>query len=115
VANYQEAGPPIDTANVTPLDAGTAQTRQIVEAVKASVSELKQDVRDIKNYRYTDLLLHVGAFAGGIVLVVGMMVAAYFKLDDKISSVSTSNTRIETKLEDLLARIPPIAAPPRKP
>jgi hypothetical protein len=112
VASTQEAGPPIETANVTPMDGGTAQTRQIVEAVKASVSELRQDVKDIKNYRYTDLLLHIGAFAGGIVLVVGMMVAAYFKLEDKISAVSTSNTRMETKLEDLLARIPPVQTPP---
>ena len=48
MANPQEAGPPIDPANVTPMDGGTAQTRQIVEAVKASVAELRQDVRDIK-------------------------------------------------------------------
>jgi hypothetical protein len=117
VANPQEAGPPLDTANVTPMDGGTAQTRQIVEAVKASVSELRQDVRDIKEYRYTDLWRQIGAFAAGIVFVVSAMVAAYLRLDDKLSSLSISNTRLETKLEDLLARIPPVPTPPpqRKP
>ena len=112
----QEATTPTSMANVTPLDGGTNQTRMIVDAVKASVATLEGDVKAIRDYRYTDLLLHIGAFAGGIILVVTMMVAAYFRLDDKLSAVSTSNTKIETKLEDLLARIPPVATPaPRKP
>jgi len=98
------------------MDAGTAQTRQIVEAVKTTVAELKQDVKDIKEYRYTDLLLHLGVFAAAVVFVAGVIVAVYFKLDDKITSLSNSNIKIETKLEDLLARIPPVATPaPRKP
>jgi hypothetical protein len=115
VADLQEAGPPIETANVTPMDSGSAQTRQIVEAVKASVAGLTSDVKEIRNYRYTDLLLHIGAFAAGIVLVVTMMVAAYFKLEDKIQTLSTATTRVDTKLEDLLLRIPPVPTPaPRK-
>jgi hypothetical protein len=100
-------------ANIAPPDlAGAAQTRLIVDAVKASVGILEGDVKAIRDYRYTDLLLHIGAFAGGIIIVVTMMVTAYFRLDDKIAALSTSNTRIETKLDDLLARIPPIPTPP---
>jgi hypothetical protein len=112
--NFQESGPPRETANVTPMDAGSAQTRQIVEAVKASVAVLTSDVKEIRNYRYTDLLLHIGAFAAGIVLVVTMMVAAYFKLEDKLQTLSTATTRVDTKLEDLLLRIPPIPATPAR-
>ena len=115
MANPQDAGPPRETANVTPIDSGSAQTRLIVDAVKSSVLVLEGDVKAIRDYRYSDLLLHIGAFAGGIIIVVTMIVTAYFRLDDKIASVSTSNTRIETKLDDLLARIPPIPTLPRKP
>jgi hypothetical protein len=111
----QEATPPTNMANVTPLDSGTAQTRQIVEAVKASIADLASDVKDIRNYRYTDLLLHIGAFAGGIILVVTLVLNVYSKLDDKIQTLSTASTRMETKLDDLIARIPPVQTqPPRR-
>jgi hypothetical protein len=102
-------------ANVTPIDSAAIQTRLIVDAVKESVVELKSDVKAIKGYRHTDLLLHIGAFAAGITLVVGMMVAAYFKLDDKIHGVSITTIKTDQKLEDLLQRIPPVQTPaPRK-
>jgi len=39
------------------------------------------------------------------------MIAAYFKIDDKISDISKASTRIETKLDDLVQRIPPVQAP----
>jgi hypothetical protein len=111
----EEAGPPINTANVTPIDAGTAQTRQIVDAVRLSVASLHADVKEIRDYRYTDLWRHLAAFATGIVLVVGMMSAVYFKIEDKIQTLSTTTTRIQTKPDDLIARVPPIQAPvPRK-
>jgi hypothetical protein len=101
-------------ANVTPLDSGTAQTRQIVEAVKASVSGLASDVKEIRNYRYTDLLLHIGAFAGGIIIVVTLVLNVYSRLDDKIQNLSTTSTRVDTKLEDLLQRIPPVPTSPAR-
>jgi hypothetical protein len=111
----QEATTPASMANVTPLDAGSNQTRMIVDAVKASVSALETDVRAIRDYRYTDLLLHIGVFTAAVVIVVGMIVTVYFKLDDRISAISTSSTKVETKLDDLLARIPPVPTPaPRR-
>jgi hypothetical protein len=110
----QEATPPTNMANVTPMDSGTAQTRQIVEAVKASVSGLASDVKEIRNYRYTDLLLHIGAFAGGIIIVVTLVLNVYSRLDDKIQNLSTTSTRVDTKLEDLLQRIPPVPTSPAR-
>jgi hypothetical protein len=115
VANSQEAGPPRETANVTPMEPGSMQTRIIVEAVKASVSTLEANVKEIRDYRYTDLWRHLAAFAAGIVLVVGMLITVYFKIEDKMQILSTTSTRIETKLDDLIARIPPVQTPaPRR-
>jgi len=116
-------GPPTETANVTPLDSGVGQTRLIVEAVKVSVSALKDDVsilktdvREIRGHRVTDLLWHVGVVAAGVAIIFAGLTAAYFKIEDRLSSLSTASTRVETKLEDLLARIPPVPTPvPRKP
>jgi hypothetical protein len=83
------------------------QTRLIVEAVKETVAELKTDVRAIKDHRFTDMLWHIAALAAAVVLLGGMMVAAYFKFEDRLQLLSTSSTRVETKLDDLLQRIPP--------
>ncbi|HEY1981099.1 MAG TPA: hypothetical protein VGH13_13525 [Xanthobacteraceae bacterium] len=93
------------------MDASSAQTRQIVEAVRDTVSGLTSDVKAIRDYRYTDLLLHIGAFAAGIILVVTLILNVYSRLDDKIQTLSTLTTRADTKLEDLLQRIPPVQAP----
>jgi hypothetical protein len=108
----QDSEPPKAMPNVVPLDiAGAGQTRLIVEAVKESVAELKSDVKDIRSHRVSDLVWHVSTLAAGFVLLAGMMIAAYFKIDDKISDISKASTRIETKLDDLVQRIPPVQAP----
>jgi len=83
-----------------------------VEAVKETVSELKADVRIIKDHRFTDMLWHLGALVATALVLGGMMVAAYFKIQDKMDELSTSSTKVETKLEDLLQRIPPLPTPP---
>ena len=56
----------------------------------------------------------ISAIAAVIVLLGGMMIAAYFRLESRMDELSTSSTKIETKLEDLLARIPPVATPAPK-
>ena len=111
-----DSQPPKEMANVAPLDmAGAGQTRLIVEAVKESVADLKLDVKEIKNYRHGDLFKYLSAIAGAVVLLGGMMIAVYFKVEDRVHELSTATTRVETKLDDLLQRIPPVVAPiPRK-
>ena len=111
-----DSQPPREMANVAPLDlAGAGQTRLIVEAVKDSVADLKSDVKDIKNYRYSDLFKYLSAIGAAVVLLGGMMIAAYFRVEDQIHQLSTATTRIETKFDDLLQRIPPVVAPaPRR-
>lgn len=108
----QESEPPKAMANVTPMDAGvTPVTRVLIDAVKESVSDLKSDVKEIKAQRFPDLLWHIAGLVGLGVILGGMMLTVYFKLEDKISALSTSSAKIETKLEDLIARIPPVQAP----
>ena len=108
--------PPKEMANVIPLDsAAVGQTRMIVDAVKESVAELKADVKDIKGHRHTDFVWIIGVFATGFLVLLGAMATAYLRLDDKVSELSKSQTRMETRLEDLIARIPPAQTPlPKK-
>jgi hypothetical protein len=87
------------------------QTRIIVEAVKESVADLKADVKEIKGHRVSDLRWHIGIFGAGFLVLGGMLIAGYFKLEDRLSDLSTASTRVETKLDDLLARIPPVQTP----
>ena len=98
--------------NVAPTEmAGTGNTRLMIEAVKETVADLKADVKEIKNHRFTDFLWHIGVFAAGFLLLATMMIAGYFKIEDRMNEVSKTTTRIDTKLEDLLQRIPPTVAP----
>lgn len=112
----QELQPPSSMPNVNPTDVGgSGQTRLIVDAVKESVAELKADVRTIRDHRYTDMMYHLAVLVGAGILLGGMMIAAYFKIQDKLDDLSTRSTRVETKLEDLLQRIPPVATSPNAP
>jgi hypothetical protein len=100
--------------SVPPPDASAwvAQTRLIVKAVEDSVGDLKSDVKDIKAHRHSDFVYHVSVFAGGFLLLAGMMIVGYLRLDEKMSALSSSSIRVDTKLEDLLQRIPPVQALP---
>lgn len=111
----QESRPPDVLANVTPDLGGAGQTRLIVEAVKETVADLKSDVKELKSHRFTDLLWHVTALAATFILLGGMMVAAYFKIEDRLLDLTRASARVDTKLEDLLQRIPPAPTPiPRR-
>jgi hypothetical protein len=106
-------------ATTTPITGEAAHTRLRIKAVEDSVGEIKADIRDIKNHRHTDFVHIVQALSAGFILLAGALIAAYFivdnkidKLSEKISGVSTITTRVDAKLEDLLARIPPVPTPP---
>ncbi len=109
MASSQDAEPPRQFPNVPPPDmsVAAAQTRliakEVVQAVEFSVHDL------------TDFMWHLAALIAALVIIGTGMVSAYFRLEDKIAALSTASTRIETKLDDLLARIPPVQPPaPRR-
>ena len=112
----QDSEPPRSVANVVPTDmANAGQTRILVDAIKESVAELKSEVTKIRDHRVTDLLLQLGALAAGFIVLSGMMIAAYFKIEGRLHEFGTVSTRVETKLDDLMQRIPPVPTPvPKK-
>ena len=119
--DFQEPEAPRTLANVVPpMSANAGQTKLIVDTVEQAVAK---SMRDGKN---SDLLFLLSTFAAGFVLLAGMLIFGYLRIDDKLTSLDSktsgkvdgltvTSTRIETKLEDLLQRIPPVqAAPPRR-
>jgi hypothetical protein len=119
------SGPPGEVANVAPDLGNAGQTRILIDAMKESLSDIKSDVGriedridEIKDFRYADLLLYGKALAAAAVVLGGIAITAYFKLEaklekleERIQAISQSSTRIDTKLEDLLQRIPPTVTP----
>lgn len=116
VASAQEGEAPRQMANVPPPElAGAGQTRLLIKAVEDAVSDLKSDVKDIKSHRHSDFVWLVTVFALGFVALATMIVTSYIRLEDKISALSNTSIRVDTKLEDLLQRIPPVPSqPPRR-
>ena len=112
MARPQESGPPTSLPNVTPDAASGGQTRLLYETFKETLSELKTDVREIRGHRVPDLVLLCSAVVGTFVILGGMLIFGYFKLEAKIDDLSTSLTRIETKLDDALRSN--ALQPPRK-
>jgi hypothetical protein len=103
-----------------------AQTRiiakEVVQAVenslndvKSSIDEIKADIKTIKDHRWTDFMWHIAALVAAFLVVGTMITSTYFRLEDKILTLSTSNARLETRLDDLIQRIPPNPTPaPRR-
>jgi hypothetical protein len=121
VASPQDSVPPAQFPNVPPPDmSGTAaQTRiiakEVVQAVESSlndvktnIAEIKSDIKTIKDHRWTDFMWHIAALVACFAVIATAIVTSYFRLEDKIATLSTSNTRLETRLDDLIQRIPPI-------
>jgi hypothetical protein len=109
-----EAEVPRSFPNVLPpnISADAGYVRIIVNAIEENVKELRNDVREINSQRHPDFIFYISIFAAGFVVLAGMMIVGYLKLDDKIGELDRRLIRVDTKLEDLLQRIPPIPTPP---
>jgi pheromone shutdown protein TraB len=110
VAEQEEV--PSQVATVVPTGAG--HTQAIVKSLEDSIAEIKTNVRELNSNRHTDFVYLITLFGAGFLLLAGILTAGYFRHDDKIEKLSHSNVRIETKLEDLLQRIPPTVVPAPK-
>jgi hypothetical protein len=114
---------PHELATVPPrIGTGSGEVRAIVSALEAEIRGIKGEISLLNRDRHSDFKFTMSVFAAGVVLLVGMLFFGFFKLDDRTNKVDDSlrkqenlSTRIDTKLEDLLARIPPVQAPaPRR-
>lgn len=108
----QEPENPQDLPNVTPdIFPQTSQIRFLL----GSLEQLQQDVRKLNSERLSNFLWYIGIFCAGFVLLATMLIFGYLRLDDKVSSLTQTSIRVDTKLEDLLQRIPPITQAPKHP
>lgn len=98
----------------TVLPTGAAHTQAVVKSLEGSISEIKLDVRGLKDNRHNDFVYLITVFAAGFLLLAGLLGTVYFRLDDKLDKLTQTSIRVDTKLEDLLQRLPPVVAPAPK-
>ncbi|SRR5579883_2097478 len=104
------------------LSAHTAQTGHLVralhEGLRDAVSDFREDIAGIRDHHRADYWRLLYVFGAGFVALVAVFGWGYSRLDDRFTraderreSMEKTLTRIETKLEDLLQRIPPVQTP----
>jgi hypothetical protein len=98
--------------------ANAGQARLVVSALEDSFGEIKTDIKEIKAHRHSGFVWVITVFAAGFVALAGLFGFGYFRIDDrferltdKIDKLTASSIRSDTKLEDLLQRIPPAITP----
>jgi hypothetical protein len=113
VANPQEETvQPRETANVMPLDGHSDRSRHFVDSVLVQVNK----------DRISDNRWYLGVFGIGFLTLAGLFISGYLlistkfdKVVDEIKPIDRTVIRLEQKLDDLIARIPPVQTPaPRK-
>jgi ABC-type transporter Mla subunit MlaD len=120
--------PPRSLEGAAPdISAQAAQTRQLVQALenalRDSMADLRKDVGEIKARSHADYHRLLYIFGAGVAALVAVFGWGYNRLDDRLIAVgdkitdraaiiSTDLARIDQKLDDLIARIPPVPTPP---
>lgn len=103
---------PSDVALTTPdISSGAGPLRLVIGQLDSAIGEIRSDIGNIKDHRHTDFKWLVTIFGLGFVALATMFIVGYMRLEDRLDPLSISNTKIETKLDDLLARIPPAITP----
>ena len=113
----QKDGPSADTGsgNPSPFNQDSGQTRLVIESITKDIERTKDAVEKLVDGRASDFKYTVTIYAGGFLLLAGMIIVAYLLLDGKLTSLKESSIRVDTKLEELLKRIPPSPLAPAKP
>lgn len=83
----------------------TSDVRLIMIQV-AKVEERIENLREENKGFKADFRWTWSGIAAGVVLMLGVLFFAYFRLDDRINTLSTGQARIETKIDDLIQRTP---------
>jgi hypothetical protein len=126
-AKSQDQGEPDkNSAGSYDISQATAQTRQIINALDPTLRDLRKEVGDTKDAIHKELRNILYVFGAGFLVIGGMIIAGYFRLDDRIvamsgkyddriQAISNTGIRVDTKLEDLLQRIPPVQTAAKHP
>jgi hypothetical protein len=94
------------------------QLQHAMGEIRSTIAHLKSGLErqdtDLKgDFRWT-----WGGLALAAVIFMGALVTGYFRLEDRQASLENRLTKIETKLDDMLSRMPPAllvpAPPPRR-
>jgi len=80
----------------------------------SDIRHLLNDVNALKSDAKSDLRWLITIFGTGFLVLAGLLIYGYLRLDDRLSKTESLETKIDTKLEDLLQRIPPVVVPPPK-
>jgi hypothetical protein len=89
------------------------QVQRSIGELSAHVFQIRTNASELRQESKSDFRWTWSGIAAAVVLVIGALIYGYFRLDDRQNNLNTGLTKIETKLDDLLQRIPPapIGAP----
>lgn len=109
------------------------QARLAAQLLEPAIGDLRKEIQKIRDDHQRHLLIVLSAFAAGFIALGTMTIGAYRwshddlamasvdlgkradRLDDKVEKEDATLVRVQTQLEDLLARIPPVPTPaPRR-
>ena len=85
-----------------------------VAELAATVTHIKGEVSEVKAHARSDFRFILLIFGGAFIVLGGMILTSYLRLEDKAEALVTSTQRVDTKLGDLLSRIPPAPTPPQR-
>jgi hypothetical protein len=88
---------------------GMMQMQKTLGELSARVDGLKSTVENHEQTFRVDFRWTWTGLAVATILLMSALIFGYFKLDDRQSTLSTGFTKIETKMDDMLLRLP---APP---
>ena len=99
------------------MEARMAKVEAAVEHIQTGVYDLKNDVRELRTEVRSNFWRLISTGAGSVVLIVGMLITGYFKLETKfesaqsavetkIDSVGSRMTELDKKIDAMLVRLP---------
>lgn len=120
-----DSGTPNPSGVPSEIGQDTPQTRALIRALENSLHDFRGDLTEIKTRAHTDFFRMVWVFGAGFVLLGGMIIQAYRwghddliaavtrlegridKADDRGVTAGNTLSKVDQKLDDLIARVPP--------
>jgi hypothetical protein len=125
-----ETEPPLEGGAPPSLSPTAAQTgvlvRALQEGLRDSVTDLRREISELKRSTDGDYHRLLYIFGAGFIAIVVLFAWGYTRLEDRfitvsdklsdqIESLQNTTVKVDTKLGDLLERIPPaVTRPPTR-